>query len=66
MAQDLTPLQLSEEDLDRLSEITEQDIVITNNFVVKSVDPQFQNLTLSKDSLLVELEEEEDDTSENQ
>lgn len=59
MAQpDLTPLPLTDEDLDRLSPITEQDIVITNSFVKRTVDREFENLLLTKSQELVELEEE--------
>ena len=53
---DLTPLPLDDEDLDRLSPITEQDIVITNSFVKKTVDRAFENLLLSQSQELVELE----------
>lgn len=56
MPQDLTPLPLTDEDLDRLSEITEQDIVITNSFAKKTVDREFQNLLLTESQELVELE----------
>ena len=54
---DLTPLPLTDEDLDRLSPITEQDIVITNSFVKKTVDREFQNLLPAKSQELVELED---------
>ncbi len=54
----LTPLPLTDEDLDRLSPITELDIVITNSFVKKTVDREFQNLLLTESQELVELEEE--------
>lgn len=55
----LTPLPLTDEDLDRLSPITEQDIVITNSFFEKTVDREFQNLLLTESQELVELEENE-------
>lgn len=51
---DLTPLDLSDEDLDRLSEITEQDVVITNQFATRAVDEDFKNLLLTKDQGLEE------------
>ena len=57
MPQDLTPLPLTDEDLDRLAPITEQDIVIANSFVKKTVDREFQNLLLAESQELVELEE---------
>ena len=57
MAQDLAPLPLTDKDLDRLSPITEQDIVITNSFAKKTVDREFQNLLLAESQELVELEE---------
>lgn len=44
----LTPLDLSDEDLDRLSEITEQDIVIANQFITRQLDPKFKNLLLAE------------------
>ncbi len=56
---DLTPLPLTDGDLDRLSPITEQDIVITNSFFKKTVDREFQNLLLTESQELVELEENE-------
>lgn len=52
----LTPLPLTDEDLDRLSPITEQDIVIANSFVKKTIDREFQNLLLTESQ---ELEENE-------
>jgi hypothetical protein len=55
----LTPLLLTDDDLDRLSPITEQDIVITNSFFEKTVDREFQNLLLTESQELVELEESE-------
>jgi hypothetical protein len=55
----LTPLSLTDEDLDRLSEITEQDIVIANSFVTKHLDPRYKNLLLAESQELVELEENE-------
>lgn len=49
MAQpDLTPLDLSDEDLDRLSRITEQDIIIANRFATRWLDPKFKNLLLAE------------------
>lgn len=59
MAQpDLTPLDLSDEDLDRLSEIAEQDIIIANRFVTKQLDPKFKNLLLAISQELIDLEED--------
>jgi hypothetical protein len=55
---DLTPLNLSDEDLDRLAEITEQDIVTANQFITRSLDPRYKNLLLAESQELVELEEE--------
>lgn len=54
----LTPLPLTDEDLDRLSPITEQDILIADSFVKKTVDREFKNLLLTESQDLVELEEE--------
>lgn len=54
---DLTPLVLSDEDLGRLAEITEQDIVIANQFIAKALDPKYKNLLLAESQELVELEE---------
>ena len=54
----LTPLPLTDEDLDRLSPITEQDIVITNSFAMKALDLLYKNLLLTESQELVELEEE--------
>lgn len=53
----LTPLDLSDEDLDRLTEITEQDIVIANSFTAKHLDPLYKNLLLAESQELAELEE---------
>ena len=56
MAQpDLTLLGLSEEELDQLSEITERDIVIAQQFFIRVVDPAFKNLLLAE----VEIEDDE-------
>jgi hypothetical protein len=55
---DLTPLALSDEDLDRLAEITEQDIVMANQFITRALDPRYKNLLLAESQELVELEEE--------
>lgn len=54
---DLTPLPLTDEDLDRLAEITEQDIVVANSFITKHLDPRYKNLLLTESQELVELEE---------
>lgn len=54
---DLIPLDLSDEDLDRISEITEQDIVVANRFVTKHLDPKFKNLLLAISQELIDLEE---------
>lgn len=60
MAQpDLTPLDLSDEDLDRLSGITEQDIMIAQRFVTRWLDPEFKNLLLAESAELAEMEEVE-------
>ncbi len=45
---DITPLDLSDEDLDRLSPITERDIIIADRFVTGEVDPEFENLLLAE------------------
>ena len=45
---DLTLLDLSDEDLDKLSEITEQDIILAQQLFVKSVAPAFKNLLLAE------------------
>ena len=55
MAQpDLTSLDLSEDELDALSEITEQDIVIAQNFIIKAVDDPFKNLLLAESQEAIE------------
>jgi adenosine/AMP kinase len=51
----LTPLDLSDKDLDRLSAPTEQDIVITNSFVTKVVDQLYKNLLLAESQELLEV-----------
>ncbi len=56
---DLTPLDLSDEDLDRLSGITEQDIMIAQRFITRWLDPKFKNLLLAESAELAELEEAE-------
>jgi hypothetical protein len=58
MAKELKALDLSDEDLDKLSPITEQDIIIANRGIVAAVDRRFKNIALAKDSELAELEEE--------
>lgn len=57
MAQDLTPLNLSDEDLDRLAEITEQDIVEAQRFIARHLDKRYKNLLLAQSQELVEAEE---------
>lgn len=60
MAQpDLTPLNLSDEDLDRLAEITEQDIILAQRFAARNMERLYKNLLLAESQELVELEEEE-------
>lgn len=60
MAQpDLTPLDLSDEDLDRLSGITEQDIMIAQRFITRWLDPEFKNSVLAESAELAEMEEAE-------
>ncbi len=54
---DLIPLDLADEDLDRLAEITEQDIVVANRFITRSLDPKFENLLLAESQELADLEE---------
>lgn len=39
--------KLTDEDLDRLSEITEQDIAATHQTIVQSVSKRFRNLALA-------------------
>lgn len=56
---ELVALNLSDEDLERLSEVTEQDIVIAQGSITKALDRKFKNLLLAKDSELVKLEENE-------
>ncbi len=58
MSQELKALNLSDEDLDRLSLVTEQDIIVANTDIVSALDKKFKNLPLSEDSELVALEEE--------
>lgn len=52
----LTPLDLSDEDLDNLAEITLKDIVIANGFITKQLDPRYKNLLLAESQELVESE----------
>ncbi len=54
----LTPLDLSDEDLDLLAEITEADIILAQLFTTKHLDPKYKNLLLAEPQELVELEEE--------
>jgi hypothetical protein len=63
MAQELKALDLSDEDLNRLSEITEQDIIISNRLIAKALDKRFKNLLLAIDSELAKLEEGNANTS---
>ena len=58
MAQDLTPLPLDDDDLGNLSEITEQDIIIANQFAARHLDRLYKNLLLAESQELVELEGE--------
>ena len=53
----LTPLPL-DEDLDRLAEITERDIIQAQSFATKHLDPRYKNLLLAESQELVELEEQ--------
>lgn len=55
---DLTPLNLSDEDLDRLAEITEQDIILAQRFAARNMEQRYKNLLLAESQELVELEEE--------
>jgi hypothetical protein len=55
---ELTALNLSDEDLTRLSEITERDIIIAQALITKALDKPFKNLLLAKDSELERLENE--------
>lgn len=55
----LTPLALADEDLDRLAEITEADIILTQSFATKHLDPRYKNLFLAESQELVDLEENE-------
>ncbi len=55
----LTPLPLTDEDLDRLAEITEADIILAQSFATKHLDPRYKNLLLAESQELVELEENE-------
>ena len=47
MARELIPLNLSDEDLERLSEITEQDIIEAQQFITSALDKPFKNLLLA-------------------
>lgn len=53
---DLTPLPLTDEDLDRLAEITEADIILAQSFATKQFDPRYKNLLLAESQELVENE----------
>lgn len=57
MAQDLTPLDLSDEDLEILAEITDQDLITAQQFIAKALDPKYRNLLLAEDQELVESED---------
>ncbi len=57
---DLTPLPLTDEDLDRLAEITEADIILAQSFATKHLDPRYKNLLLAESQELVELEENDE------
>lgn len=59
---DLTPLRLSDEDLDRLAEITEQDIIEAQRFITQHLDKLYKNLLLAESQALAELEDENDDS----
>ena len=59
MATNLTPLNLSDEDLDRLAEITEQDIMEAQRFIARHLDAQYKNLLLAEDQELAEAEDNE-------
>lgn len=49
MAQpDLAPLNLSDEDLDRLAEITEQDIILAQRFAARNMEQLYKNLLLAE------------------
>ena len=56
----LTPLRLTDEDLDRLAEITERDIIQAQSFATKHLDPKYKNLLLAESQELVELVELEE------
>lgn len=56
MAQDLIPVSLSDEDLDRLAEITEQDIILAQRFAARNMERLYKNLLLAESKELVELE----------
>lgn len=56
---DLTPLPLTDDELDELAEITLQDIAAAHSFILKALDKRYKNLLLAEDQ---ELAEEEDDS----
>ena len=58
MAQDLTPLELTDADLDELSTLTDQDLLAAHLFMVKELDPKFKNLPLAEDQELIEAEDD--------
>jgi hypothetical protein len=62
MAKNLTPLPLSNEELDRLAEIVEQDIIRAQTFIARWLDPKYENLLLAKSQELAELEELEEES----
>lgn len=45
---DLTPLDLSDEDLDRLAEITERDIILAQRFAARNMEQRYKNLLLAE------------------
>lgn len=54
----LKALQLSDKDLDALSIITGQDIIIAQGKIAKALDKKYKNLLLAKDSELEKAENE--------
>ena len=47
-------IDFDDNDLDRLSEVTEQDITIAQNFITRHLDRRYQNLLLAQSQELLD------------
>lgn len=55
----MTPLKLSDTDLDDLAVISEQDILETHQAVVKALSSQYKNLPVAEDDTVAEFTDPE-------